>query len=197
MTRLTPIIEIIEQHELRRDEDTTSTFVTAQLLSADDWFTPLVIRRLQLAHAARAEQFCAALERWQSVHTSRVGLVFDVVRDGDPFAIQNHPGEHTLAQLAHVPLAPRLSEQILATIVDGLAMIHAAGLAHGDVRAGSVALSASSGDVQLMVGRPWCERASQADDLRRTAALCNQLLVDRRGAATVAELVRAGQPRAG
>jgi serine/threonine protein kinase len=192
MVRLTANIEIIEQHEVRLDEDTTSTFVAAQLLSGEDWFKPLVIRRLRPAHAARAERFCAALERWK-VNTAQLGFVFDVVRDGDPFAIQEYPGEHTLAEFVHIPLAPQLVARIAAVIHGGLATLHAAGIAHGDVRTGCVALKENSGDVLLMVGRPWCERAAQAEDLRQAAALCARLTVDLRGAASVSELVSRGK----
>jgi serine/threonine protein kinase len=188
MVRLTAHIEIIKEHEVRLDEDTTSTFVTAQLLNGEDWFKPLVIRRLQPAYAARAERFCAALEHW-TVYTAQLGFVCDVVRDGDPFAIQDYPGEHTLAEFVDVPLSPQLHARIIAVIHGGLATLHAAGIAHGDVRPGSVALNGYSGDVLLMVGRPWCERAAPAEDLRQAAALCARLTADPRGAASVSELV--------
>jgi serine/threonine protein kinase len=154
-----------------------------------------VIRRLRPAYAVRAERFCAALERWQrgKVHTAQLCDVFHVERDGDPFAIQEYRGEHTLAEFVDVPLAPPLLAQIVAVIHGGLATLHAAGIAHGDVRTGCIALDGYYGDVQLMVGRPWCERATQAEDLRQAAALCARLTADRRGAASVSELVSRGK----
>lgn len=195
MVRLTASIEIIKEHEVRRDEDTTSTLVTVQMLPGEDWFKPVVIRRLRPAYAVRAERFCAALERWQrwKALTAQLGDVFEVVRDGDPFAIQEYPGEHTLAEFVDVPLAPQLLARIVAVIHGGLATLHAAGIAHGDVRAGCVALSGYSDHVLLMVGRPWCERATQAEDLRQAAALCARLTADLRGAASVSELVSRGK----
>lgn len=174
-------VEILEELAVETDEDTTSTLVTAQIGRDPTWRKPLVLRRLQPAHAARAPRFCAALDAWLRAAPG----VFHVERGRDPFAIVEYVGPYTLAAFAGVALAPRLAEQIASSIDSRLRWLHRAGLAHGDVRAGCVALANS---VELKVGRPWCERATPAEDLRRAAALRAGLIVARSGATSLDEL---------
>jgi hypothetical protein len=175
---------------------TASRLVSVQIGDpAWEWRKPLV-------HVAPAgcdpERFRAAATRWlEHAYHRHLALVLHVEPEGEPYALLGYDGARTLAMLLDAltatgrRLALAHAKHITDAIASSLSALHAADLAHGDVRAEQVYLSAR-GEVKLGLGIPWDGRATAAGDLRAARELCDRLhglALDRPPTADLASVV--------
>lgn len=123
---------------------------------------PVVLKRLPRGEPALREARLAA----RVSHPALVA-VHDVVEDaaGAALVLEYMPGSTLEARLAQGPLPPAEVKRLGLALAEGLAALHAAGLVHGDVKAGNVFLRADGspalGDFGIARRAPGVEETAQ------------------------------------